>query len=107
MGRLIAFDQQTASTLVPRTRTTAPLGHGSAVKAALANEQGATLLMPGRKSDEVLVVSVRRPARDKALMQAQAAQLSAGPSAQPQKPQQSTLQKAVEKLTSPLTKKSK
>lgn len=60
MGRLVAFDQQTASSLVARTRTAAQLGHGSPLRAALATEDEATLLMPGQR-DQVLVVSVRRP----------------------------------------------
>jgi hypothetical protein len=62
MGRLIAFDQQTASALVANTRTAAQLGHGSALKAALATESDATLLMPATSENELLVVSVRRPA---------------------------------------------
>jgi hypothetical protein len=61
MGRLIAFDQQTASALVANTRTAAQLGHGSPLKAALCNEGDATLLMRGRETDELLVVNVRRP----------------------------------------------
>jgi hypothetical protein len=64
MGRLVAFDQQTASSLVARTRTAAQLGHGSPLRAALATEDEATLLMPGSQRDQLLVVSVRRqPAR--------------------------------------------
>lgn len=63
MGRLIAFDQQTASTLVARTRTAAQLGHGSPLRAAISNEGEATLLMPAVKQDEVLVVTVRRPVK--------------------------------------------
>jgi hypothetical protein len=61
MGRLIAFDPQTASALVAKTRTAAQLGHGSPLKAALANEGEATLLMRASTSNEVLVVSVRHP----------------------------------------------
>jgi hypothetical protein len=64
MGRLVAFDQQTASSLVARTRTAAQLGHGSPLRAALATEDEATLLMPGAQRDQLLIVSVRRqPAR--------------------------------------------
>jgi hypothetical protein len=63
MARLIAFDQQTASNLVARTRTAAQLGHGSPLKAAIATEDEATLLMPGAQRDQVLVVSVKRPAQ--------------------------------------------
>jgi hypothetical protein len=61
MGRLIAFDPQTASALVAKTRTAAQLGHGSPLKAALANEGEATLLMRASTSNDVLVVSVRHP----------------------------------------------
>ena len=69
MGRLIAFDQQTASALVANTRTAAQLGHGSPLKAALATENDATLLMPSSSADELLVVSVRRPPARAALQQ--------------------------------------
>jgi len=61
MGRLIAFDQQTASALVAGTRTAAQMGHGSPLKAAIGSETEATLLMPSRQRDELLVVQVRRP----------------------------------------------
>jgi hypothetical protein len=47
---------------VANTRTAAQLGHGSALKAALATESDATLLMPATSENELLVVSVRRPA---------------------------------------------
>jgi hypothetical protein len=47
--------------LVAKTRTAAQLGHGSPLKAALANEGEATLLMRASTSNEVLVVSVRHP----------------------------------------------
>jgi hypothetical protein len=100
MGRLIAFDQQTASTLVARTRTTAQLGHGSPLKAALANENGATLLMPGRQSDEVLVVSVRRPARERAIAQAQAFTATS-------KPEQRSAQQPSPQTEAPVEKQKK
>jgi hypothetical protein len=63
MGRLIAFDPQTASALVAKTRTAAQLGHGSPLKAALANEGESTLLMRASAGNDLLVVNVRHPQR--------------------------------------------
>jgi hypothetical protein len=60
MGRLIAFDQPTASALVANTKTAAQLGHGSPLKAALSNEGDATLLMRASDAEQLLVVNVRR-----------------------------------------------
>jgi hypothetical protein len=99
MGRLIAFDQQTASTLVARTRTTTQLGHGSPLKAALANENGATLLIPGR-NDSVLVVSVRRPARERAVAR-QAFTAPPVQSAGEAKPVQKNVQRPASQPSSP------
>ena len=89
MGRLIAFDQQTASTLVARTRTAAQLGHGSPLKAAIANESESTLLMPAVRNDEVLVVTVRRPVKKvqaPPIFAPHEARVAPAPQVQPAKP---------------------
>jgi hypothetical protein len=62
MGQIIAFDSHTASALAVRTGTAAQLGHGSPLKAALANN-AAMLLVPTPAQDRVLAVRVNRRVR--------------------------------------------
>jgi len=60
MGRLVAFDQQTASAISARARRAPHRGHGDALKAALSSEDQSLLLLPSSSPDQVLLAEMRR-----------------------------------------------